>query len=345
MKTRSHERKHRTIKEEQGFDFRKSAARHLVSAELRRFSADSVIVHPPDVCCRSGVSLKSQQKARNMCKPLINHVCIVILEHLRKKKLVFLGAPWPVWTLSLACGRKVQAMGKLGVKESRISLDKREVMGETVLRKPGLVFVPPSMVEQNVKRKTDMDLAELPKTASLDQVTNLMREIQQQDVCDMEVDLAEVMWRELHATVWNTLAHELETVVECLPAVEDDVEDMEMPGHELRDGSEVEEQEPMEDGEQRDGSVAEHAGHSKRDLERVKKALVKLHVNLGHPGVNGIIRVLKHGRASELAVQEARRMRCDVCAGKRATKASSSCGPSSGAGFQRTAWFGHFQFT
>ena len=83
-----------------------------------------------------------------------------------------------------------------------------------------------------------------------------------------------------------------------------------MPGDELRDGSEGEEQ---EDGEQRDGSVAEHAGHSKRDLERVKKALMKLHVNLGHQGVKELIRVLKHGRASELAIQEARRMRCDVC--------------------------------
>ena len=84
-----------------------------------------------------------------------------------------------------------------------------------------------------------------------------------------------------------------------------------MPGDELRDGSEGEEQ---EDGEQRDGSVAEHAGHSKRDLERAKKALMKLHVNLGHPGVKELIRVLKHGRASELAIQEARRMRFDVCA-------------------------------
>ena len=63
-----------------------------------------------------------------------------------------------------------------------------------------------------------------------------------------------------------------------------------MPGDELRDGSEGEEQ---EDGEQRDGSVAEHAGHSKRDLERVKKALMKLHVNLGHPGVKELMRVLK----------------------------------------------------
>ena len=109
--------------------------------------------------------------------------------------------------------------------------------------------------------------------------------------------------------LFGTLAHELETVVECLPEEEDDAEDIEMPGDELRDGSEGEEQEPMEDGEQRDGSVAEHAGLSKRDLERVKKALMKLHANLGHLGVKELIRrVLKHGRASELAIQEARRM-------------------------------------
>ena len=93
------------------------------------------------------------------------------------------------------------------------------------------------------------------------------------------------MWQESDAIVRNTFVHELDSVVECLPSEEDDVEDIEMPDYELRDRSEGEEQEPMEDGEQRDGSVAEHAGHSKRDLERVKKALMKLHVNLGHPGV------------------------------------------------------------
>ena len=91
------------------------------------------------------------------------------------------------------CVRKVQAMRKLGVKVSRISKDKREVMGETVLRKLGFVFIPSSVVEQNAKRKPEMDLEELPKTASLEQVTNLMRELKQQDVCDMEVDLAGVM--------------------------------------------------------------------------------------------------------------------------------------------------------
>ena len=43
MKTGSHGRKHRTFQEEEGFDFRESAARRLVSAELRRFSPDCVM--------------------------------------------------------------------------------------------------------------------------------------------------------------------------------------------------------------------------------------------------------------------------------------------------------------
>ena len=157
--------------------------------------------------------------------------------------------------------------------ERRTSVTGAPETNDTVLRKPGFVFVPPSVVKQNVKRKPEMDLAELPRTPSLEQVTDLMREIQQQDVCGTEVDLAEVMWQESDAVVWNTLAHELETVVECLPAEEDDAEDIEMPGDELRDRSEGEEQGPVEDGEQRDGSEAEHADHSKRDLERVKKSL------------------------------------------------------------------------
>ena len=103
-------------------------------------------------------------------------------------------------------------------------------------------------------------------------------------------------------------------MVECLPAEEEGVEDIDMPSDERRDAPEGEEQAPMDDEEQRDGSVAEHEGRSKLDLERVKKALIKLHTNLGHPGVKEMLRVLKHGRESELAIQRARRMHCDVCA-------------------------------
>ena len=141
-----------------------------------------------------------------------------------------------------------------------------------------------------------------------------MRELKQQDVCDVEVDLAEVTWQEADASLWSTLAHELETVVECHPAEEEGVEDIDIPSDERRDESESEGQATMEDEAQRVGSVAEQEGHAKQDLERVKKALTKRHTNLGHPGVKEMVRVLNHGRASELAMQEARRMHCDVCA-------------------------------
>ena len=147
-----HGREHRTFQEEEGFDLRE-AARRLVSAELRRSSPDSVIVHSLDVSCRFGVSFKSQQKARNMCKPLVNHVCRVILELLRKKKFALLGAPWPVWMLNLASVREVQAVGKLGVMKCRISVNKSEVMEEAVPRKSG--FCIRSSISGGAKRETN----------------------------------------------------------------------------------------------------------------------------------------------------------------------------------------------
>ena len=55
--------KQRMLQEEDGFDFRDAATRRLISAELRRFFLDSVTVHLPDVVCRSGFSLKHQQKS------------------------------------------------------------------------------------------------------------------------------------------------------------------------------------------------------------------------------------------------------------------------------------------
>ena len=99
-------------------------------------------------------------------------------------------------------------------------------MGEAVLRKLGYAFVPQLVVGQNVKQKPEIDLANMPKTVSQGQVTNLMREVEQQDLCDMEVDLAEVTWQESDAKIWNTLAHELETVAVCLPAEEEGGEDV-----------------------------------------------------------------------------------------------------------------------
>ena len=104
-----------------------------------------------------------------------------------------------------------------------------------------------------------------------------MRELKQQDVCDMEVDLAEVMCQEADASFWSTLAPELETVVECLPAEEEGVEDIDMPSDERRDESQG------------------------RHRWRMKSSVMDQWQ---------LDRVLKHGRASELANQEVRRMHC-----------------------------------
>ena len=103
-----------------------------------------------------------------------------------------------------------------------------------------------------------MDRAELLKVASLEQLNNRMRKIQQQEVRDMEADLTE-----------------------------DDVEDTEMSDGELRNGSEGEDL--MTDEEQRVDSVAAYAGHSKRNLERVKKALMRIHIDLVRQGVKELI--------------------------------------------------------
>ena len=98
------------------------------------------------------------------------------------------------------------------------------------------------------------------------------------------------------------------------PAEEEGEEDVNMRDDDRRDESDGEEQASMEDDEQCDGAVPEQEAHSKQNIERVKKALKKLHTNLGHPGVKEMVRVLQHGRASELAGQEVRRMHCDICA-------------------------------
>ena len=49
------------------------------------------------------------------------------------------------------------------------------------------------------------------------------------------------------------------------------------------------------------------------DEEQVKKALDKLHRNLGHPATHDLIRILKHGQPSELALRLAREHSCDFC--------------------------------
>ena len=169
------------------------------------------------------------------------------------------------------------------------------------------------MVEQSVKLKSGLDLKNLPRTVTLEQVETLVRELEQEDVRDMEVDLAEVRWQESNIEMLNVFAQDLETAVECLPAEEDEDEDVNMRDDEHHDGSDVEEQVSMEEGGEHDEAAPEGEVPSRHDIERAKRALRKLHTNLGHPGVIEMVRVLKHGRASELAIQEARRMHCDIC--------------------------------
>ena len=110
------------------------------------------------------------------------------------------------------------------------------------------------------------------------------------------------------------MLQDLETAVECLPALEDEDEDVNMRDDEHRGGSDVEEEASMEEGGEHDEAAPEGEVHSRHDVERVKRALRKLHTKLGHLGVKEMVRVLKHGRASELAIREARRMQCDMCA-------------------------------
>ena len=57
-----------------------------------------------------------------------------------------------------------------------------------------------------------------------------------------------------------------------------------------------------------------------------------------------MVRVLKDGRASELAIREARRMHCDICAEKRAAQTPATDNSETSAGFQRTCRTGHFEF-
>ena len=60
-------------------------------------------------------------------------------------------------------------------------------------------------------------------------------------------------------------------------------------------GQKVEELVPMEEGGEHVETAPEGEVHLIHDVERIKRALRKLHTNLGHPGVKEMVRVLKHG--------------------------------------------------
>ena len=172
-----------------------------------------------------------------------------------------------------------------------------------------------------------------------------MRELEQKDVGDTEGDLAEVRRQKSDMKVVNTLAQELKMVAECVPLQEKENEDVKMQDDERHECVPLQEKENedvkmqdderhdesgdvkkvlgdcdeqkdgsmahVKDGEQSDGSVPEREIHSRQVIARLKRAL---NTNSGHPGMKEMIQVLKNGRASELAIQEARRIHCGICA-------------------------------
>ena len=108
-------------------------------------------------------------------------------------------------------------------------------MRETVVMKPGFVFILPSVVERNAKQKSEMNLAKFPNTASLEQVTNLIPVFKQQDVRHMEVDLTEVMWEHSYTLFSGTHEFMIWKQVWSFPPEDVGAEHIKMPCSERRD--------------------------------------------------------------------------------------------------------------
>ena len=76
--------------------------------------------------------------------------------------------------------------------------------------------------------------------------------------------------------------------------------------------------------------ATKEALHSSSDDE-IYQALSRLHKNLGHPQNHDLVRILKHGNASERAIQMARTFTCDFCKSRRQPQVpmpARSCRPS-----------------
>ena len=56
---------------------------------------------------------------------------------------------------------------------------------------------------------------------------------------------------------------------------------------------------------------------------RLRQALLKLHKNLGHPANGDLIRILRHGQASDEAVRAARELSCDFCTARKGPTAAN----------------------
>ena len=67
--------------------------------------------------------------------------------------------------------------------------------------------------------------------------------------------------------------------------------------------------------------------------QEVKQVLLKLHKNLGHPHNSDLVRILKHGHASEQALQLARELQCPFCESHAKPHAALPSKPSQVVGF------------
>ena len=61
-------------------------------------------------------------------------------------------------------------------------------------------------------------------------------------------------------------------------------------------------------------SAAEDPAFQSEESAKVHQALKKLHANLGHPSNRDLVRILQHSKASEQAINLARKFECTVCA-------------------------------
>ena len=173
---------------------------------------------------------QNQQKVRGKCKPLVNHVCSLIHEQLRIEN----------WSSFLGCALACVDSGSRQCDENSSN---GEVAWYYVRSSVAEAGIWSQKFTQNCVAGTSESLGARARTGG-----RLWH----------EVDLAQVRWQESDTKVLNAFAQDLETVVECLPAEED--EDI---------------QAPMEESWEHD--EAEPEGE----------------VHLRHPGVKAMVRVLK----------------------------------------------------
>ena len=81
--------------------------------------------------------------------------------------------------------------------------------------------------------------------------------------------------------------------------------------------------------------AARDALKEEKSPDEVKQVLLKLHKNLGHPHNHDLVRILKHGNASEQALHLARELQCPFCESHAKPHAALPARPSQIVGFNQ----------